>query len=76
MKSTHHEPTQCEDIAAHLKSGRTITQREAERLYGIGRLGARILELKAEGLPIESERIKVKKSNGRTALVARYYLPR
>ncbi len=77
MKQAHHEPTQCDYIIAHLKTGKGITQREADRLYGIGRLAARIGELKRNGYPeIQHETIEVKKRNGARTRVTRYYLPR
>ena len=51
--STHSQRAQ---IRAHLEAGRSITPLEALDLYGCFRLGARIHELKGEGLPILSER--------------------
>ena len=43
-------------IRAHLEAGRSITPLEALDLYGCYRLGARIHELKGEGLSILSDR--------------------
>lgn len=41
--------TQTEAILAHLRSGKTITPRQADRIYGCMRLGARIWDLKQDG---------------------------
>jgi hypothetical protein len=57
-------------IAEHLKSGRPITPLEALNRYGCFRLGARILELRKEGIPIETEMIGL--SNGKR--IAQYKL--
>ena len=51
--------TQRAQIRAHLEAGRSITPLEALDLYGCYRLGARIHELKGEGLSILSERPEV-----------------
>lgn len=45
--------SQRESIAKHLQSGRAITALEALRKFGSLRLGARIYELKREGMPIQ-----------------------
>ena len=49
--------TQCERILRHLQDYGSITQAEAVTEYGCYRLGARIWDLKAQGLPIRSERV-------------------
>jgi hypothetical protein len=38
--------SQCRMILKHLSNGFTITQREASKLYGCDRLGARIYDLR------------------------------
>lgn len=48
-------------IRQHLESGKTITPLEALNRYGCLRLGARIYDLKRDGLPIKTER----KTNGK-----------
>lgn len=46
--------SQTRQIREHLESGRSITPREALRLYGCFRLGARIWDLRDAGLDIET----------------------
>ena len=43
---------QCALIRAHLEAGKTISQREAIEQYGCYRLGARIYDLRREGMDI------------------------
>lgn len=47
--------TQTEQIRSHLESGQSITPLEALHEYGCFRLGARIWELKRDGMAIPSE---------------------
>lgn len=65
-------------VLKHLKTKGPRTQREAERLYGIGRLAARVHDWKAflGKNKIERELIMVRKANGEKARVAQYYLTR
>lgn len=42
-------------IRQHLESGKTITPLEALSMYGCLRLGARIYDLRQDGLPIKTE---------------------
>jgi len=49
--------SQTEQIRKHLESGRTITPLEALNDYGCMRLGARVLDLKREGMAIHSRLI-------------------
>jgi hypothetical protein len=58
-------------VLSHLESGKTITDAEARKLYGIARLGARIWELRRAGHDVIGERIAVKTRHGK-ANVARY----
>ena len=74
--TTPHAPSQCDEILAHLESGKTITQREASTLYGIDRLGARVWDLERAGHPIHRELVEVTKRNGKITRVARYSIPR
>ena len=46
--------SQTEAIRAHLESGRDLTPLEALDLYGVFRLAARVDELRAAGLDIET----------------------
>jgi hypothetical protein len=73
--TTHTEAdTQCAEILNHLRSGKSITQRQASRGYGIDRLGARIYDLRRLGHPINREMVKVRARSGRATRVARYSL--
>lgn len=47
--------SQTELIRKHLESGKTITPLEALRRYDCLRLGARIYDLKQDGLPVKTE---------------------
>lgn len=61
-------------IMQHLKSGKTLTQLEALREYGIMRLPARIEELRKRGEPIATEMITVENKYGERVRVAEYRL--
>ena len=50
--------SQTDAIRSHLKSGRGITPIEALRQYGCMRLGARIWDLRKEGMPIRRDLVK------------------
>ena len=49
--------TQRETVLRHLQSGATLTQVEAGRRYEIGRLAARIGELRERGHEITDDRV-------------------
>lgn len=49
--------TQCAQIKAALEAGRRLTPLAALKEFGCLRLGARIWDLKREGVPIERELI-------------------
>jgi hypothetical protein len=61
--------TQCERILRHLQDYGSITQAEAVTEYGCYRLGARIWDLKAQGVPIRSERVTGKKPVRRAGIL-------
>lgn len=63
--------TQTEMVLVYMARHGSITQYQANEL-GIGRLAARIADLKKRGHIINSEMIAVKKKNGKTAKVACY----
>lgn len=65
--------SQKDKILAFMKLHGSITQRDAIML-GCYRLGARIYELKNDGVPIKMELIKVQNADGTFAHVARYSL--
>lgn len=56
------EPTQNEQILAHLRTGESITAIKAAYLYGVGRLASRIDDLKNDGHKIERRLIRVGKT--------------
>lgn len=60
---------QTDSILDHLKSGRSITPLEALELYGVFRLGARILDLRREGYDIQTETVHQNKKH-----FAKYHL--
>ena len=62
--------SQCKRIAAWLKSGRTLTQLEALKLFGCFRLASRVFDLREKGLNIQKRRVTT--STGKT--VCEYYL--
>lgn len=64
--------TQCERILRHLQDYGSITQAEAVTEYGCYRLGARIFDLKARGVPIRSETVTGKNRYGELTCFARY----
>lgn len=66
--------TQCERILRHLQDYGSITQAEAVTEYGCYRLGARIFDLKAQGVPIKSETVTGKNRYGERTCFARYSL--
>jgi hypothetical protein len=66
--------SQKERILQHFKSGNTITSLEAYNELGVTQLATRIHELKAEGYPILSDRIKVTNRFDEQCLVSKYYL--
>lgn len=57
-------------ILEHLRSGKTLTQQEAEDLYGCNAVSAVIYWLKKEGLNVVTDRIR----NERGRSIARYRL--
>jgi hypothetical protein len=64
--------TQCEAVRLYLEYYGSITPLEALDKLGIFRLGARVFELRGEGMSIATERFKT--SGG--AVVAKYVLQR
>ena len=65
---------QRERILRHMRDYGGITQAEAFTEYGISRLGARIYEMKAAGIPIKSETVTGKNRYGERTCFARYSL--
>lgn len=50
--------SQCEQILAHLQSGKSITPLEALAQYNCFRLGARIHHLRTKGYKIKTDEVK------------------
>jgi hypothetical protein len=51
--------TQNQQIAKHLKAGKSLTALQALNRFGCFRLASRVRELKDQGMRIDSEKIKV-----------------
>ena len=66
--------TQCERIMEYIKTHGSITQAEAFNYLGVGRLAARVSDLRNRGTKITTETIKVKNRYGVKTEVARYRL--
>lgn len=64
---------QCQALLRHFRSGNTITQLEALRLFGIGRLASRITDLKCSGFDVQSQYEDVPTRHGKSR-VKRYWL--
>lgn len=66
--------SQCKDILEYLRQGNGITQLEALRMFGCGRLSGRIWDLRHEGYNIKTRTATVINRNGKKAYVAEYRL--
>lgn len=66
--------TQTDKVLNHLRKYSSITPREAEDLYAIMRLGARIYDLKRQGYVIKAVNIKTTNRFGDPVRFARYFL--
>ena len=64
--------SQREMILNHLIHRDSITQREASVRYGVGRLAARIEEIRQRGADIATKMIPATKSNGESTHVGEY----
>ena len=58
--------SQCELVLDHLKNHGSISHKEAEELYGIARLAARIADLRKLGVRISSHTETGKNRRGET----------
>lgn len=65
---------QAERVLEHLEKHGSITPLEAMNDLGVMRLGARIWDLKAQGVPIKKEIAKGKNRYGKYTHFARYRL--
>ena len=66
--------SQCELVLDHLRNHGSISHREAESLYGIARLAARINDLTRMGVSIRRETVQGRNRYGKTTHYARYFL--
>ena len=66
--------SQADKICEYLRRGNSITQAEAAEMFGCWRLGARILELRRAGMPIETTMIRQTNEEGEITRYARYWL--
>ena len=72
--------TQNTTIREYLETGNTLTHRQADKMFGCARLGARVYEINQEYLDqgeprrIQSEKIPVVGRGGKRKWVARYRL--
>ena len=66
--------TQSERVLDHLQRHGSITQMESTDLYGIMRLGARIYELKKDGVPLDKVMVEAENRYGDKVHFARYFL--
>lgn len=63
-----------EKILNYLKKNKSITQLQALNLFWDWRLSDKIYQLKKDGYGIISERIKVKRKDGKDVYVTKYIL--
>lgn len=59
--------TQCDSIREYLESGKSITPIDALNLFGCFRLGARIADLKKQGMDIRTDIINDPRNGKRYA---------
>lgn len=72
MRNTR--PTQCQRIIAYVKRFGSITTLEAFKDLGVVRLGARISEMRKNGVPILDKQERVKNRYGEDCYIKRYYI--
>lgn len=71
---SHSRPTQCDRVIEYIKDFGSITTLEAFTELGIVRLGARISELRKNGVKIEDKTETVKNRYGEKCHIKRYYI--
>ena len=64
--------TQRQKIRMYLEAGLSITGGEALKMFQCARLPARVLELKKDGMSIDSKMVKVTNRDGQIAWVKEY----
>jgi len=68
-------PSQYDLIKDHLESGKTLTRLEALSELGIMNPTARISELRADGIPVETRMVGVYNRWDTKVKVAQWYIP-
>jgi hypothetical protein len=68
-------PSQYDLIKNHLESGKTLTRLEALSELGIMNPTARISELRADGIPVETRMVGVYNRWDTKVKVAQWYIP-
>lgn len=71
---TSDKRTQRKMLIEHFENGSSITEGEAKIKYSIGRLAARVFDLRQSGYPIKGEMVTVKNQFGQDCRVKRYYM--
>lgn len=66
--------TQCDMLLEHFENGGSITDTEANIQYSIGRLSARVHDLRRKGYPIKGDMVRVLNQFGQPCRVKRYYM--
>lgn len=66
--------SQCKLLLKHLKERGSISALEAVERYGIGRLSARIMDLREGGYAIETEMVTAKNRYGKSVTFGKYKL--
>lgn len=69
MKDPNSNPSQTAIVRKHLKSGFTLTAREASEYFGIDRLASRVAEINKESKLVKCDIVKV--GNGKR--IGRYH---
>lgn len=70
-----NSPSQYDLIKDHLESGKTLTRLEALSELGIMNPTARISELRADGIPVETRMVGVYNRWDAKVKVAQWYIP-
>ena len=66
--------TQCNTLLEHFENGGSITDTEANIQYSIGRLAARVCDLRKRGYPVKSEWEKGINQFGEPCRYKRYFM--
>lgn len=64
--------TQCERVVEYIRNHGSITQAEASKYLAVGRLAARVSDLRKKGVNVVAETVRVKNRFGDRSDIARY----